>query len=76
MIEKMVQIRKFKHQCDDCSKKEYKRLNIELGRETDKARQKWWEKQCDEIEDLQKQGKYAQVYSIFSLFLQLQKKKV
>ena len=32
---------------------------------------KWWEDQCDEIEDLQKQGKHAQVYSKIH---QLQKK--
>jgi hypothetical protein len=45
-------------------KKEYSRLNNELRRKIDKARQKWWEKQCDEIEDLQKQRKHAQVYSM------------
>ena len=72
MIEKMAQRRKFKHQCDERSKKEYRRLNNELRRETDKARKKWWEEQCDEIEDLQKQGKHAQVYSKIR---QLQKRK-
>ena len=38
----------------------------------DKARKKWWEQQCDEIEDLQKQGKHAQVYSKIQ---QLQKRR-
>ena len=72
MIEKMAQRRTFKHQCDEHSKKEYRRLNNELRRETDKARKKWWEEQCDEIEDLQKQRKHSQVYSKIH---QLQKRK-
>ena len=49
-----------------------KLLLHELRRKTDKARKKWWEDQCDEIEDLQKQGKHAQVYSKIH---QLQKRK-
>ena len=69
---KKAQRRTFKHQCDEHSKKEYRRLNNELRTETDKARKKWWEEQCDEIEDLLKQGKYAQVYSKIH---QLQKRK-
>ena len=51
---------------------EYRRLNNDMRRETDKARKKWWEEQCDEIEDLQKQGKHAQAYS---KIYQLQKRK-
>ena len=38
----------------------------------DKAKNKWLEEQCTEIEDLQKQGKHAQVYSKIR---QLQKRK-
>jgi hypothetical protein len=72
MIEKMAQRRKYKHQCDERSKKEYRRLNNELRRETDKARKKWWEEQCDEIGDLQKQGNHAKVYNKIR---QLQKRK-
>jgi hypothetical protein len=45
-------------------KNEYRWLNNKLRRSTDMARQKRWEKQCDEIEELQKQGKHAQVYSM------------
>ena len=71
MIEKMAQRRTFKHQCDEHSKKEYRRLNNKLRRETDNARKNWWENQREEIEDLQKQEKHAQVYSKIH---QLQKK--
>ena len=72
MTEKMAQRRKVKHQSDERSKREYRRLNNELRRETDKARKKWWEQQCDEIEDLQRQEKHAQVYSKIR---QLQKRR-
>ena len=68
----MAQRRTFKHQCDEHSKKEYRGLNNELRKETDKARTKWWEEQCDEIEDMQKQGKHAQACSKIH---QLQKRK-
>jgi ribosomal protein L20A (L18A) len=63
MLKKMEERRKVKHQSTEGAKKEYRRLNNELRRATDKAREVWWEEQCKELEELQRQGKYDQVYS-------------
>lgn len=41
------------------SRNEYKRLNNELGRATDKAREEWRSAQCNE--ELVKEGKEDQV---------------
>ena len=37
--------------------KKYKSLNNRLRRITDKAREKWWDEQCAELEKHQRQGK-------------------
>ena len=58
----MEERRKVKHQSTEEAKKEYRRLNNELRRSTDKAREGWWDEQCKELEELQRQGKYDQVY--------------
>jgi len=58
MLKKMEERRKVKHQCTEGAKKEYRRLNNELQRVTDKARECWWDEQCKEMEELQRQGKY------------------
>jgi len=68
----MAQRRKVKHQSDEHSKKEYRRLNNKLRRESDKARAEWWGEQCDDKEYLQRQEKHTQVYSKIR---QLQKRK-
>jgi len=39
-----------------------KMLNNQLRRHTDKARQKWWEAQCQEMEELHKKGVMEQLY--------------
>src|SRR6218665_617383 len=41
---------------------EYKRLNNKLRRTTEEAREKWWNKKCKELEDLQQKGRYDKVY--------------
>jgi hypothetical protein len=71
MLKKMDERRKWKHQSTEIAKKEYKRLNNELRRATDKARESWWDEQCSELEELQRQGKYDKLYSKIS---KLQKK--
>jgi hypothetical protein len=63
MVRKMEERRKFKHRSTEADKKEYRRLNNELRRTTDKAKACWWEDQCRELEELQRQGKHGQVYS-------------
>ena len=62
MIEDMEQRRKWKRQNTEYAKKEYRRLNNQLRRSTEKAKEKWWENKCQEIEKLQGQGKHDQVY--------------
>ena len=42
----------------ECTKK----LNNLLRRETDKAKQKWLEQQCEEIEELDKRGRSDLMY--------------
>lgn len=62
MIKEMEERRKWKHQKTEEAKKEYRRLNNKLRRTTKKAREKWWEEKCEELEELQAKGKYDQVY--------------
>jgi hypothetical protein len=38
-------------------------LNNELRRETDKAREKWWEKECNEIEEMERKGRTDLMYA-------------
>jgi len=45
------------------AKKEYRKLNNELRRETEKAKAWWWEDHCDEMEQLQQEGKFGKLYS-------------
>src|SRR6476661_10262092 len=35
----------------------YRRLNNELGRETDQARERWWENECNELEELDRRAR-------------------
>jgi hypothetical protein len=42
--------------------KEYRRLNNQLKRETDRAKEVYMEEICEEIIDLQKKGRYDLVY--------------
>jgi hypothetical protein len=62
MLKKMEERRKVKHQSTAVAKTEYRRLNNELRRATEKARECWWDEQCSELEELQRQGKHAEVY--------------
>ena len=53
---------------DEEGRKNYRRLNNELRRTTDKAREDWWRSQCEELELLDKKGRtdimYAQIKKI------------
>ena len=62
MIKEMEERRKWKHQSTEEAKKEYRRINNKLRRTTRKAREKWWEEKCRELEELQAKGRYDQVY--------------
>ena len=50
MIKKMGERRKWKESGTEERRSEYWRLNNELRRETDKAREEWWEVRFDELE--------------------------
>jgi exonuclease III len=62
MLKKMEERRKVKHQSNETAKTEYKRLNNELRRVTEKAKEQWWEEQCKTLEEFQQQGRYDKVY--------------
>ena len=62
MLQRMEERRKYKSQHTEEARKEYRRLNNELRRETRKAREKWWTEQCEDIEELQRQGRQDQMY--------------
>ena len=63
MIEKMEERRSFKNINTEIGKKKYRYLNNELRRETDKAREDWWNNECDELEELDKLGRSDLMYS-------------
>ena len=66
MIAKMDERRKWKRQNTEEATREYKRLNNELRRETDKAKEKWWTEQCEEIEELQGQAQQSKTRMVSS----------
>ena len=41
---------------------QYRKLNNELRRITEKARATWWKEQCDELKEMQRKGRHDQVY--------------
>ena len=44
-------------------KRTYRRLNNELRRETDQARERWWENECNELEELDRRARPNLVYA-------------
>jgi exonuclease III len=62
MIEKMDERRKWKNVNNEMGRLQYRRLNNELRRETEKARQEWLEGECETIENLEKCGRYDLMY--------------
>ena len=64
----MNEQRKWKAVNNEEGRKNYRRLNNELRRTTDKAREDWWRSQCEELELLDKKGRtdimYAQIKKI------------
>ena len=62
MVEKMEERRMWKHVDTDEGRKKYKSLNNQLRRVTDKAKEKWWTEQCEELEMLERNGKIDLMY--------------
>ena len=48
IMEKMQERRKWKNKDTEEGKRTYRRLNNELRRETDQARERWWENECQD----------------------------
>jgi hypothetical protein len=63
MMDKMDKRRKWKNVNTDDGKVRYKKLNNELRRVTDKAREDWWDLECNELEEHDKKGRSDLVYA-------------
>ena len=70
MLDKMDERRRWKSDGTDIGKANYRRLNNELSRETDRARDIWWNGQCSDIEEFDRRGRsdlmYARIKQITS----------
>lgn len=64
MLEKMNERRKWKNVSTEEGKRKYRKLNNELRRETDKAREQWTKEKCDDIERLEKEGRYDLMHKV------------
>ena len=64
MIEKMDQRRKLKAHSSDEGRKKYSSLNNELRRETNRAREVWWEQKCEELHEYDKRGRSDLMYQV------------
>lgn len=62
MLTLMDERRKWKNVNSEEGKRKYRELNNKLRRCTDRAREDWFKGQCEEMEDLDRQGKYGLVY--------------
>src|SRR6476619_5961460 len=62
-MEKMQARRKWKNKNTEEGKKTYRRLNNKLRRETDQARERWWENECNELEELDRRARPDLVYA-------------
>lgn len=63
MLLKMDERRKWKNINTEFGRSKYKQLNNEIRRVTEKARDSWWEEQCEELQELDKQGKHDVLYN-------------
>src|SRR6476469_5828101 len=62
-MEKMQERRKWKNKNTEEGKRTYRSLNKELRRETDKKRERWWENECNELEELDRKARPDLVYA-------------
>ena len=63
MISKMDERRNWNNKNDEHGRQKYKELNNELRREVAKAKEKWWSKECEELEELDSKGRSDLVYA-------------
>jgi hypothetical protein len=62
MLDKMDERRKWKNINTDEGRSKYRKLNNELRRETEKAREEWWKTECEELELLDRKGRSDLMY--------------
>lgn len=62
LMGKIEERRKWKNKRDEEGKKRYRQLNNETRREAVKAKELWWSKKCDELEELDAKGRTDLVY--------------
>src|SRR6476619_2484961 len=60
---KILKERKWKNTNTEEGKRTYRRLNNELRRETYHARERWWENECNELEELDRRARSDLVYA-------------
>ena len=63
IIEKMQERRKWNNKNTEESKRTYRRLNNELRRKTDQARERRWENECNELEELERRARPHLAYA-------------
>ena len=63
MIVKMDERRKFKNLNTVEGRESYRRMNNELRRETNKARESWWMSECEELEEMDRRGRSDLMYA-------------
>ena len=62
MLDKMEERRKWKNKNTEEGRKKYSSSNNELRRETDKAREEWWNARCDELTEYDNRGRADLLY--------------
>src|SRR6478609_4074573 len=72
ITEKMQERSNWKNKNTEEGKRTYRRLNNELRRETDQARERWWENECNKLEELDRR---ARPYLVYAKGGQLMRKK-
>ena len=63
MISKMDERREWKSKNNEEGKVRYRQLNNDLRREVAKAKEAWWNRECDELEELNSKGRSDLVYA-------------
>ena len=63
MLDKMEERRRYKNVSNEDGRQIYRRFNNELRRETERAREIWWDSECRELEELDRRGRSDIVYA-------------
>ena len=58
----MEERRKWKNINTEEDKRNYRKLNNKLRRETNKAKEEWMKQKCEEIKELERKGRYDLIY--------------